>query len=160
MKRRNWKNLQPNSLRDAMELCKEFAVSQRNMSVERISDQMGQADRFTLYKWLSTGRMPAVLIPAYEAACGAQFVTRWLAGAAGKLIIDIPTGRKCTGQDIQNLQQQLLTATGALMSFHNGEMAADEVLAAVRTAMEGLGWHHNNVAQHIQPQLELGGSDE
>ncbi|BBT16248.1 hypothetical protein WP8S17C03_22970 [Metapseudomonas otitidis] len=160
MKRRNWNSVQPNSLRDAMELCKEFALSQRNMSVERISDQMGMADRFTLYKWLSTGRMPAVLIPAYEAACGCSFVTRWLAGAAGKLVIDIPTGRKCTGQDIQLLQQQLHSATGALMAFHDGQMAADEVLAAIRTAMEGLGWHHRNVAQHIQPQLELGGAHE
>ncbi|MNE67920.1 hypothetical protein D3C80_1635560 [compost metagenome] len=117
---------------------------------------MGLADHWTLYKWISSGRMPAVMIPAYEAACGCNYVTRWMAGAAGKLLIDVPTGRKCSAQDIQELQAQLHAATGALMAFYAGHSDAEATLGSIRNAMEGLGWHHGNVAQHVQPQLELG----
>ncbi|MCY1509224.1 hypothetical protein D9M68_435580 [compost metagenome] len=156
MNRRRWKTIQPNSLRHSLELCKEYARDVLNLSVERLAERMGLADHWTLYKWISSGRMPAVMIPAYEAACGCNFVTRWMAGAAGKLLIDIPTGRKCSVQDIQDVQAQLHATTGALMAFYAGHLDAEATLGSIRTAMESLGWHHGNVAQHVQPQLELG----
>ena len=60
MSRRNWKRVTPNSLRDALRLCKDHALEKKNLSVERIADLMGiTAD--VLYKWLSNGRMPAML---------------------------------------------------------------------------------------------------
>jgi len=156
MTRRRWKRVQPTSLRHALELCKEFAIAMNNMSVERIATRMAVADHWSLYKWISSGRMPAVMIPAYEAACGINYVTQWLAGASGKLLIDVPTGRKSTGQELNDLQAELTSAMSALLAFHSGATDAEETLAAVRTAMEGLGWHHANVAQHAHPQLEFG----
>lgn len=156
MTHRRWKRIQPTSLRNALELCKEFAIATRNMSVERIATQMALADHWSLYKWISSGRMPVVMIPAYENACGVNYVTQWLAGATGKLLIDVPTGRKSTGKELNDLQAELTTAMGALLSFHAGSTGAEETLAALRTAMEGLGWQHANVAQHAQPQLEFG----
>ncbi|MCY1391421.1 hypothetical protein D9M71_62630 [compost metagenome] len=160
MSRARWKRVFPTSLRHALELCKDYALKVQNLSVERLAERMGMADHWTLYKWLNTGRMPAVMIPAYEAACGCQYVTRWLASASGGVLIDMPTGRRCTAQDMQALQAQLHTAVGALMAFYDGTADAPAALATVRQSLEGLAWHHGNVAQHQQPQLDLGNSDD
>lgn len=160
MQRRSWKNVRPTSLRNSLDLCKDFAQVRRNLSVERIAERMGLPDHWVLYKWLSTGRMPAVLIPAYEAACGCHYVTQWLAASAGKLAIDMPTGKSCQATDIQELQTLLHATTGALMAFHAGQQGADETLASIQSAMESLGWHHGNVSQHKTPQLDLGDTHE
>lgn len=156
MSRRNWKRIQPTSLRHALELCKDFAREKHNLSVERIAERMGEADHWTLYKWLQNGRIPAVLIPAYEAACGVDFVTRWLAGASGKLLIAVPTGRNLKATDVSVLQESLHGTVTALMDFYNGKAKAEATLAAITTGMESLAWHKGNVEQHNQPQLELG----
>jgi hypothetical protein len=160
MSRRNWKKLQPNSLRQALELCKDYAREKNNFSVERIAERMGEADHWTLYKWLQNGRMPAVLIPAYEVACGVDYVTRWLASASSKLLIDVPTGRRLKPTDVNELQTQLHQAVGALMEFYAGNREAEETLAGITQAMESLAWHRGNVDQHQQPQLELGEPNE
>jgi len=44
---------------------------------------------------------------------------------------------------------------GALINFASGKAKADEVIAAVTTAMEGLAWHRENAARSAQPELEL-----
>jgi hypothetical protein len=160
MSRKNWKKVQPSSLRHALELCKEYARDRRNLSVERIADLMGVADHFTLYKWLSTGRMPAVLLRAYETACGADFVTRWIAASAGKLIIDIPTGTNASAEDTHALQSTLHDAVGAVMAFYAGKASAEDALAAIQGGMESLAGHRVNIQKHGQPELDLGGSDE
>lgn len=160
MTRRNWKRTQPTSLRQAIELCKEFAREKHNLSVERIAQRMGEADHWTLYKWMQNGRMPAVAIPAYEAACGIDFITRWLASRDGKLLIEIPTGRGLTGADINELQGVLHCAVGALIEFYQHKKGATETLAEITTALSGLAWHKGNVEQHEHPQLDLGGIDE
>lgn len=160
MSKRNWKRQVPTSLRHALELCKDFAKERHNLSVERIAERMGEADHWTLYKWLQTGRIPAVLIPAYESACGIDFVTRWLASAAGKLVIDIPTGRKLKVTDVAALQANLHSTVTALIDFYAGQAEVEETLAAISQSMGSLAWHQGNVAQHDQPQLEFGENDE
>lgn len=117
MSRRNWKRLQPSSLRHALELCKDFARERHNLSVERIAEQMGLADHWTLYKWIQNGRMPICLVRAYEAVCGINYATRWLAASGGFLLIDMPTGRNASAEDIQVLQQILNDAIGQLLKF-------------------------------------------
>lgn len=160
MSRRNWKKVQPTSLRHAMELCKDHAREQRNYSVERIAEEMGQEDHWTLYKWFQSGRMPAVLIPAFEAACGIDFVSRWLATRSGKLTIDIPTGRTVKASDVVALQEVLHSAVGSLLAFYDDKKEVAETLADITNALESLAWHKGNVEQHSQPQLELGESDD
>lgn len=155
MARRSWKNVRATSLRHALELCKDHGREKRNLSVERIAELMGLADHWVLYKWISEGRMPAVMIPAFEATTGASFVTQWLASSSGHLVIPIPTGRQCDEQDIQELQALLHATTGALMQFYAGSTEAEPTLASIKNAMEALGWHHGNVSAFEQPQLEL-----
>ena len=154
MSRRNWKRVTPNSLRDALRLCKDHALEKKSLSVERIADLMGiTAD--LLYKWLSNGRMPAMLIPSYEHICGIDFVTRWLAASAGRLLISVPAGRKASATDMQALQEVLNTAVGQLLQFYAGKTEAPDTLAAIQQAMEGLAWHRGNVEKHLTPELDF-----
>ncbi len=154
MIRRNWKRVQPTSLRDALRLCKDHALEKKNYSVERIADLMGiTAD--LLYKWLANGRMPASLIPAYEHFTGIHFVSRWLAASCGHLTIAVPTGRNASASDIQALQELLNTAVGQLIKFHGGNAEADATLAAIQQGMESLAWHKGNVEKHLQPEFEF-----
>jgi len=154
MFKRNWKRVQPSSLRDALRLCKDHALEKRNYSVERIADLMDvTAD--LLYKWLSNGRMPASSVPAYEHICGINFVSRWLAASEGYLVIQAPSGRSATAEDMHVLQELLNAATGQLLQFYAGRAEADAVLAAIQQGMEGLAWHKGNVQKHLQPEFEF-----
>lgn len=157
MKRRNWKTVAPSSIRQALELTLEYARERRNLSIERIAERMGLANHWVLYKWVSEGRMPAVIIPSFEHVAGINLVTRWLASTSGKLLVDMPTGRTCGAQDMQDLQSVLHQATGGLIAYYAGETEASEVLGAVQAGLESLAWHRGNVQQHAHPQLELGG---
>lgn len=154
MSRRNWKRIHPASLRDALRLCKDYALERKNYSVERIADLMDvTAD--LLYKWLSTGKMPVSAIPAYEHICGINFATRWLATSAGFLVIQQPTGRNAKAADMQVLQELLNIAVGNLLRFYDGRAESAEALASIQQAMEGLAWHKVNVEKHNQPELEF-----
>ncbi|WP_373389012.1 hypothetical protein [Pseudomonas alcaligenes] len=139
----------------AVEWSLEFALEHR-LNAERIAERMGLPSHWVIYKWASEGRMPAVLIPAFEHACGINMVSRWLASTSGKLLVDLPTGRNCTADDMQELQVVLHHTTGALMAFYNGTADADATLGALQSGLEALAWHRGNVAQHAHPQLELG----
>jgi hypothetical protein len=162
VRRRNWKHAQPSCLRQALEWSIEFARERHNLSVERIAERMGLDSHWTLYKWVNNGRIPAVMIPTFEHVCGINLVSRWLASTAGKLLIDLPTGRNCSSQDVQLLQSVLHDATGALLAFYAGKTDdIDQTLAALQVGLEVLAWHRGNVSQHQHPQFDLGGqSDE
>lgn len=155
MSRRNWKRIQPISLRHALELCKDYAKERHNRSVERIAEQMGLADHWSLYKWFQNGRMPLNLVRPFKAACGIDFVTRWQTASAGKLLIDIPTGRKADAVEMQILQELLNTAVGQLLQFYGGKAEAPDTLTAIQQAMEGLAWHRGNVEKHAQPEFDF-----
>jgi transcriptional regulator with XRE-family HTH domain len=159
MSRKNWKRRQPTSALHAFRLCKDYAREVRHLSVERIADLMS-VTHDTLYKWLANGRMPAVLIPTYEMACGIDFVSRWLViSGGGRLVIEVPTGKKATAVDIHELQELLNAAVGQLIQFHGGKAEAPECLAAIQQAMEGLALHRGQVQKHAQPELDFGMSD-
>lgn len=155
MPARRWKRYIPTSLRSALEGCKDYARQRHNKSVERLAAEMGLADHWSLYKWLQNGRMPSSLLIPYEKACGINLVSRWLAASTGKLLIDLPTGRQTSGQDIQALQEQLHQVTGLLMSFYADKATAEDTLESIHNAMTELAWHRGNVQQHQQPQLEF-----
>ncbi len=155
MTRRNWKALQPSSLRHAFELCKDHARERLNKSVEGIAEDMGLADHWVLYKYLQKGSMPANLIRPYELACGIDYVTRWLAGSGGRLLVDIATGRKLSHADIVELHEHFAMALKLLTDYYAKPGDPSAALAALTTHMEHVAWHRQNVAQHINPQLDL-----
>ena len=94
-------------------------------------------------------------IPAFEAACGCDYVSNWLASRGGKLVIKMPSGRNLKANDINALQTALHNTVGALMAFYEGTQKLDETLDAINQGLESLAWHKGNVEQHSQPQLEL-----
>lgn len=156
MTRTNWKRLQPHSLRQALEMNKEFARQRHNLSVERIAERMGLPDHFALYKWMQNGRMPTVLIRSFEEVCGIDFVTRWLAASAGKLLIDTPSGKQISAEDLHTLQEVLNEVVGRLIKFYSNKADAPETLGAIQSAMESLAFHRGNVEKHMTPELEFG----
>lgn len=148
------KRATPTSLIEALRVCKDHARDRRQLSVERIAELMGvTAD--VLYKWLATGRMPANLLPAYEHVCGCDYASRYLAIAAGKIVLDMPTGRAVQPVDVAALQGVLNAAVGAILAFAAGDIAAAAALAKIEDGLAGLAWHHGNIERHQQPELEL-----
>ena len=144
----------PTSLRQALEACKEHAKARRNMSVERIADAMGLADHFILYKWISSGRMPANMIRPFEIACGASHASRFICHSAGGLFIGIPNGAKAGPHEIGELQQLTTDAIAALLSFYAGKGERGATLARIAEAMEAFAHHQANVHKFDEPELE------
>lgn len=152
-----WKRLQPTSLRHGMELCKAHALAVHNRSVERIAEQMGLPDHWALYKWLQNGRMPACLIRPYESACGVDYITRWVAASASKMLIDLPSGRATREADMVELNSGFAQALQLLTNFYQAGAGADPAptLEALRNHLQQVAWHHANVTQYSTPQLEF-----
>lgn len=155
MPRRNWTHVRPTSLRHAMELCTEFALVKHNRSVEQLAELMGLNSHWVLYKWMSSGRMPANMIRPFEHACGAHYVTQYIGTSAHRLVIPIPSGRVPDGQDIHALQAAMTRAVGELLSYHRGEASAGDTINAIDEAMAGLAWHRETVNTSDQPGLPL-----
>jgi len=156
MTRRNWKQVRPNSAIDALRLCKEYAQEKKNLSIERIADRMG-VTHDSLYKWLSAGRLPFILLPAFEHACGCHFASEWASASAGKVVINIPTGRAVTQGDLVELNSCFGAALKLLADFYSapGKADATETLAALTSHLSQVAWHHANVGQFTNPELEF-----
>lgn len=156
MTRRNWKQARANSLTHALRLCKEFAQDRHNLSVERIADRMG-VSHDNLYKWLATGRMPAILVPAYELGCGCHFVSDWLSASAGRLVVPMPTGRTAAEADLLAVNSSCAAALVLLTKFYADPASVDPAATAdaLRAHLEQVAFHHHNVARYAAPELEF-----
>lgn len=154
MHRRNWKH-PPQSLAEAMQACLDHALSKHRRTLDHIAADMGLANKWNLYKWVESGRIPAILIRPFEAACKADFVTRYLAHASHHLIIDIPTGKIPSASDLAAVQAAAHDAMGALINFATGKIGSLVVIDAVNAAMEQLAFHRENAARTAQPELDL-----
>lgn len=142
----------------------EFARAKHQRSVERVADLMGLTSKWALYKWMESGRMPAILIRPFEQACGADFVTRFIGHSAHKLLIEIPTGKRASGEDINALQASFAEAVSLLLRCYDGGVEASETIGALYTVMEQLAWHQGAVQRYQQPELDFlagaGGAEE
>ncbi|MCU7846684.1 MAG: hypothetical protein KZQ89_01535 [Candidatus Thiodiazotropha sp. (ex Lucinoma kastoroae)] len=152
---RRLNQVQPTSLREAMKLCLDYAREKHNRSVERVSDLMGLKSHWQIYKWQENGRLPSVLIRPFESACGADYVTSFLTHSAGKLAIDIPSGRSASLDDLNQLQAIFSDAFGLLVRFYDQDTGPEEAVSALVTVMENLGWHLSNIPKHDFPELDF-----
>ena len=152
---RRWKRVRPTSLLNAIELNLEHARDKFNRGVDRVAEAIGEENHHNLYKWAGSGRMPLCKVRAFELACGANFVTRWLASSAGLMVIEVPTGKPGRDEDVLALQETLNDAVGALIQFYAGKADQAGVLARVTAGLEGLAYHRKAVEKHDQPELEL-----
>lgn len=138
-----------------MELCIEHAREVHNRSVDRIAEVIGLTNKWALYKWVESGKMPTNMIPAFELACGIDFVSRWLAHTNNKLLINIPTGRNLSPATVSEFHQQFSDSFGLLARFYEGSADKDETLFSLTTLMEQAAWHRANVDKHDQPELDF-----
>jgi hypothetical protein len=159
MARKSWKKVVAVSLPHAMELCLDYAKSVRNVGVDRIADQMGISSRWTVYKWIESGRIPAILIRPFEAACGINLITRYLAQTDNKLLVNIPTGKQANAKQVNELQTSLNTAISLLLNFAEGKTTENETVQSLLTAMENLAYHKKNVEKSKQPELDFFGGE-
>lgn len=154
MRPANWKRARPRDLRHAFELCIEHAREVHRRKVPEIAELMGETTS-NLYKWMATSRMPSILIPAFEHACGCDFVTRYLASSNHRLVIDIPTGSKCDATEIADLNALFAECVGNLAKFFDGKASLEETSDSIDRSMRALGWHQENVSKHLVPELAL-----
>jgi hypothetical protein len=155
MARRNWKRVAPTSLRHAMELCLEYGREKRNLSVDRVADLMGLANKWVIYKWLESGKLPANLIRPFEHATGATFMTQYIATSAHKLLVDIPTGKPAKDDDVLALQTSFNESVNLLARFYRGEVSAEETKAVLDKTMGEIAGHRENVNKSLAPELGL-----
>ena len=154
MRKQAWKTWQPTCLAEAVEGCLGFALHQHNRSVEQVADLVGES-KWTLYKWVENGAIPARKIAGFEHACGVHYVTRYLAASAHLLAVPMPTGRKASPSDIAALQGACNTAIGALIDFAAGRASAIDTHAALTAAMTALAHERAQVERQDQPELDL-----
>ncbi|NOY61760.1 MAG: hypothetical protein GXP10_01180 [Gammaproteobacteria bacterium] len=160
MAKRIWKRVQPHSLSHAIELCIDHARERKNRSVDNIADLMGLNNKWVIYKWTESGKIPGVQIRAFEHACGIDLITRWLGHSAGYLMIKAPVGKAGDADEINALQCTINSAVGELIKFYNGSAESRITIAALTCAMEGMAWHRVNVEKHHQPELDFDGGSE
>lgn len=144
----------PASLQEAVEACVKHAQNKHRRTVDQIADLVGTG-KWTVYKWIESGAIPARLIRPFEHACGSAYITRYLAASAGLLAVAMPTGRTPSATDINAVQAACTEAVAALIDFAGGKRHATETLAALTTAMEHLAHERGQVARHSQPELDL-----
>lgn len=154
MTRRAWKSWRPASLQEAVEGCLHFAQDTRRMSVDRAADLVGES-KWTLYKWMQTGAIPAKKIPGFEHACGRAFITEYLAASAHKLLVDLPSGRLPADSDVHALHEACTAAIGALLGYAQGRVDATATSDALTAAMVHLAHERSQVERHAQPELAL-----
>lgn len=153
-RRRNWKKLRATGLQHAMELCLDHAREVHNRSIDNVADLI-DANKWTLYKWVAEGTMPAGRIRPFEFACGCSFITDWLAASAHKLVVEMPSGKKSGATDLNRLQGSFADAMSLLIKFYADEASAKDTLAALTETMTGLAWHRANVEKAAEPELGL-----
>lgn len=151
----NWNKYQPRDLKDALRACKDCARDKKRYSVERIAELMGVTPD-SLYKWMSDGRMPVAMIPAFEHVTGAHFVTEYLAAGTGRIVIKIPAGHPQDAEVLADLQSLLAGAMADLIKCYAGRVSVEQTVQELTATLQSLAWHRENVVKLEQPELDLG----
>ncbi|MEW8494264.1 MAG: hypothetical protein AB2604_10700 [Candidatus Thiodiazotropha taylori] len=159
MRKRNWKRFRATSRRSAVEACVIHAREVLNKSVEQLAEEAGLNGHWPIYKWMESGDVPLRHVIPFQKACGSTFITDYLASATHKLVINIPTGKVPTSEDILKLQEHLNTTVGYILKFgeKQNEEHAEDAINALMASMEGLAFHKINIEKQHQPELELFG---
>lgn len=158
MRKANWKRKRGTSMRNALELCIRYARDVHNLSVDRIAELMGMESHYTLYRWIESGRMPAVMIRPFENVCQCDYVTRYIAHSANLIAFEFPTGRKAQHKELNELSVYAHQVIGKLIEFFDTAEDEEPVIEAVTTLIEDLALQRANVQKHHQPEL-LGGAE-
>lgn len=156
MRKRNWKSAHPSSLSEAMELCVEYASTQRR-PVKVLADLMGVESK-TLYRWLADTSMPLNRIRQFEAFCGIALVSEYLCTAQGnKVVVAIASGKKAAVAELAEVQANAADAMALLARFYQDKVGLADTVAALTMVLSQVAYHRENVMKTGEPELELFG---
>ena len=154
MSRRNWNQVVPRSLADALQLNKEFACQTKQMSVARIADRIG-CSTDSLYKYLGGATMPANLLIPFMDACHKVYPLQYLAHSLNLLLIPMPRGRKAEHKTLVQLNMFCSQVMAMMLALQSGESSQKEVADNLTMLMESIAYHRAEVQKQVQPELSL-----
>lgn len=159
MAARTWKPIRPaHSIGHATEMCLEEAMRRKNRSMKTVAGLMGMKYD-TLHAWLGEWRMPVCKVAAFEHACGAHYLSDFLAAQAGRLVVATPS-RRATALDLAALQVLNGEVLTLLMRCYQSQATPQETADALTGLICELAFHRANVARMDAPELDLFGSEE
>lgn len=154
MRKRQWKNAQAHNLDEAIQLVAEWAEEKNRRPAKVMADLMG-VELKTYYRWLAESSMPLNRIRQFEMFAGCHFISEYLSLAAGKAVIDIPTGRRLQPADILDVQANFSEAMSLLVRHYQQGESLEQTVAAIGVVLSQLAWHRENVTRAGTPELDL-----
>ncbi|MCB6182349.1 hypothetical protein LIN78_02110 [Leeia sp. TBRC 13508] len=145
----------PTSLDDAIEKATQQADRSRRPA-KVMADLMG-VELKTYYRWLSESSMPLNRLRQFETFCGAHFVSDYLSTAAGRVVIEIPVGKKAKPEDIANMQAMFGKAIMLLSQFWETRDGMEETLSVLTETLQQVAFQRENVLKSVSPELDLFG---
>lgn len=150
---------QATSLDEAIQMCADYAQIKHRRPAKVISDLMG-VELKTYYRWMADSAMPINRIRQFESFCGCNYVSEYLCIAAGKVVIDIPTGNKTPVAQLGEMQANAGNAIVLLSRFYEGKSSLEETLDALNHTLTDMAYHRQNIIKHSAPELGLFGDGD
>lgn len=158
VRNRRWKSIRPTSLSEAVDLATEFAAAD-GKPAKRMADFMG-VELKTYYRWLAENSMPLNRIRQFEEFAGVSFISEYLCLAhGGKVVINIPAGKKAGVADLAEVQAGFAEAIALLARFYQNGEALEETISALTTTLTQLAYQRSNVMKASAPELALFDND-
>ena len=134
-------------IQSAIRECLDHAKRVLYRDVANLAELMSLDNKWVLFKWVETGRIPAVAIPAFEAACGSNALSRCLAEKGGSMTIPAPTGRFARATSSAEAHLLVSTAIVKAITAETDTSKAGEAVRAINGAIESLAWLRHQLAE-------------
>lgn len=121
----------------AIDSCIAHAKLELYRDIGDVAEAAG-VNKWVLYKWVQTGKVPAVHIPAFERACGVTHLSKCLAGASGQLVIQAPRPDGYSQLDWAKAQWEVAKAMAEAAAAALDPEKNKDALRAVNLAMDAL----------------------
>jgi len=138
-----------NEVQLAIAACLRHAKIERCRDIQDIAKAMGLPNHWVLYKWIETARIPALMVPSFEDACGAAFLSQSLAEASGLIAIKAPTAQAATAVDWAQANVLVAKAMADAAASIADPAQWREAIKACNQAM--------NALASVRQQLSIGG---
>lgn len=99
--------------------------------------------------------MPIHKIRQFEEFCGIHYVSEYLCSAAGKVVINIPVGKKASVEDLAEMHAGFAEAITLLSRHYLDGGPVDETISALSHSLKQIAFHRQNAMKHSQPELEI-----
>lgn len=144
------------NLDEAIQMCADYATEKLRRPPKVLADLMGVEVK-TYYGWLSKNSMPLNRLRQFEAFCGVGHISEYLCAASGKVVIDVPIGRRASVATLAEAQTNSAHAFALLARFYENRATAEETIEALSITLSDLAFQRQNVAKYTEQELGLWG---